>query len=119
VAASSGSLTQVAYWNAMQKFIRPGDVIVAEDGTSIIGTGRMSLPEGCTFVPPAMWGSIGFATAALLGALLAAPDRRHVLFTGEGSSNSPRRRSRRSTFSARRAVLIAMAGRRGCCLANT
>jgi indolepyruvate decarboxylase len=85
VAESAGILTQTAYWNAMQKFIRPGDVIIAEDGTSIIGAGLMRLPEDCTFISQAVWGSIGYATGALLGTLLAAPSRRHVLFTGEGS----------------------------------
>jgi indolepyruvate decarboxylase len=84
-AASNGLLTQAAYWNAMQKFIRPGDVILAEDGTSIIGAGQLTLPDDCTFISQAVWGSIGYATAALLGTLLAAPNRRHLLFTGEGS----------------------------------
>lgn len=82
---STGLLTQTAYWNAMQEFIREEDVIIAEDGTSIIGAGQLRLPQGCTFISQAVWGSIGYATAALLGTLLAAPDRRHVLFTGEGS----------------------------------
>ncbi|SRR5258708_5260457 len=85
VAESTGLLTQTAYWNAMQQFIRPGDVIIAEDGTSIIGAGQMRLPHDCTFISQAVWSSIGYATGALLGTLLAAPGRRHVLFTGEGS----------------------------------
>jgi indolepyruvate decarboxylase len=84
-ADSNGALTQAAYWKAMQEFVLPGDVIIAEDGTSIIGAGQMNLPEGCTFISQAVWGSIGYATGALLGSLLAAPSRRHLLFTGEGS----------------------------------
>jgi len=85
MSESTGLLTQTAYWNAIEEFIRSGDVIIAEDGTSIIGAGQMTLPQGCTFVSQAVWSSIGYATGALLGTLLAAPDRRHVLFTGEGS----------------------------------
>jgi indolepyruvate decarboxylase len=84
-ADGSGHITQTAYWSAMEKFLRPGDVIIAEDGTSIIGAAGMKLPHGCTFVSQAVWGSIGYATPALLGTSLAAPERRHVLFTGEGS----------------------------------
>jgi indolepyruvate decarboxylase len=84
-AAPSGPLTQTAYWKAMQAFLRPGDVIIAEDGTSIVGAGSLRLPPNCTFVSQAVWGSIGYATASLLGTLLAAPGRRHLLFTGEGS----------------------------------
>jgi indolepyruvate decarboxylase len=83
--ASEGPLTQAAYWSAMEKFLRAGDVIIAEDGASAIGAGGMRLPEGCTFISQAVWGSIGYATAAVLGAMLAAPGRRHLLFTGDGS----------------------------------
>jgi indolepyruvate decarboxylase len=82
---STGLLTQKAYWNAIQQFVRPGDVIIAEDGTSIIGAGLLHLPENCTLIAQSVWGSIGYATAALLGTLLAAPDRRQLLLTGEGS----------------------------------
>jgi indolepyruvate decarboxylase len=81
----SGPLTQTAYWEAMQAFLRPGDVLVAEIGTSSLGVGGLTLPPGCTVLSQAVWGSIGYATAALLGSLLAAPQRRHLLFTGEGS----------------------------------
>jgi len=85
VSPANGPLTQDSYWQAMQSFLRPGDVIVAEDGTSIIGAGGLSLPEGCTFISQAVWGSIGYSVGALLGALLASPGRRHILFVGEGS----------------------------------
>jgi indolepyruvate decarboxylase len=84
-APSTGLLTQNAYWGAIQRFIRPGDVIIAEDGTSIIGAGLLHLPENCIFISQAVWGSIGYATAALLGTMMAAPGRRHLLLTGEGS----------------------------------
>jgi indolepyruvate decarboxylase len=79
-------LGQDAYWKAMQRFLRPGDVIVVEDGTSSAGFGRLTLPEDCTFISGAfVWCSIGYATGALLGAILASPGRRHILLTGEGS----------------------------------
>ena len=83
---SDGPLTQEAYWNAIQKFLRPGDVIVVEDGASSAGMGRLTLPDGCTYITGAfVWCSIGYATPALLGAILASPGRRHILLTGEGS----------------------------------
>jgi indolepyruvate decarboxylase len=83
--ASNGALTQTSYWKAMQSFLRPGDVILAEDGTSIAGAGALELPEGCTYVSQAVWGSIGYTVGALLGTLLASPGRRHILFIGEGA----------------------------------
>lgn len=83
---SDDPLTQDAYWKAMQNFLRPGDVIVVEDGASSAGMGRLTLPEDCTYVTGAfVWCSIGYATPALLGAILASPGRRHILLTGEGS----------------------------------
>jgi indolepyruvate decarboxylase len=82
---SDDPLNQDTYWQAMQGFIRPDDVIIAEDGTSIIGAGQLALPDSCKTIMQAVWGSIGYSTAALLGALLALPERRHILFTGEGS----------------------------------
>ena len=86
VAPSDDPLTQTAYWKAIQNFLRPGDVIVVEDGTSSAGFGRLTLPDDCLCISGAfVWCSIGYATGALLGAILASPGRRHILLTGEGS----------------------------------
>jgi indolepyruvate decarboxylase len=85
VKPTQRSLTQAQYWKAMEKFLRPGDVIVAEDGTSNSGATEMSLPAGCSFVTQAAWGSIGYTVGALLGTLCAAPERRQILFIGDGS----------------------------------
>ena len=86
-ASDSGGqakLTQAAYWQAIQGYIRSGDVLIAEDGTSYASAG-LQLPPGCTFVSQVIWGSIGYSVGALLGTLTAAPDRRHLLFVGDGS----------------------------------
>ncbi len=83
---SSDPLTEDAYWKAIQGFLRPGDVIVVEDGASSNGMGRLTLPDDSTYITGAyVWCSIGYATGALLGASLATPGRRHILLTGEGS----------------------------------
>jgi indolepyruvate decarboxylase len=83
---SDDPLTQDAYWKAIQNFLRSGDVIVVEDGASSAGMGRLTLPLECTYITGAfVWCSIGYATPALLGAILATPGRRHILLTGEGS----------------------------------
>ncbi|MFF0456401.1 alpha-keto acid decarboxylase family protein [Nocardia africana] len=77
-------LTQAAYWQAIQTYIRPGDVLLVDNGTSYALFG-LQLPPGCTFVGSVNWGSIGYSVAALLGTLTAAPERRHLLFVGDGS----------------------------------
>jgi indolepyruvate decarboxylase len=80
----SAKLTQAAYWQAVQGYIRSGDVLIAEDGTSYASAG-LQLPPDCSFVSQVIWGSIGYSVGSLLGTLTAAPDRRHLLFVGDGS----------------------------------
>lgn len=81
----SGPLTQSSYWNMVQGFIREGDVIVAEDGTSEAGCLALRLPPRCSFITQVIWGSIGYSVGSVLGAMLAAPERRHLLFVGDGA----------------------------------
>jgi indolepyruvate decarboxylase len=83
-AAGSAKLTQAAYWQAIQGYLRPGDVLYVDNGTSYALFG-LNLPPNCTFIGSVNWGSIGYSVGALLGALTAAPDRRHLLFVGDGS----------------------------------
>jgi indolepyruvate decarboxylase len=83
-ADGSAKLTQAAYWQAIQGYLQPGDVLYVDNGTSFVILG-LKLPPNCTFVGSINWGSIGYSVGALLGALTAAPDRRHILFIGDGS----------------------------------
>ena len=50
-----------------------------------MGLAFAQMPKGATFHNQTLWGAIGWATPAAFGAGIAAPDRRVVLFTGEGS----------------------------------
>ena len=80
----SARLTQAAYWQAMQGYLREGDVLFVDNGTSYALFG-LKFPPKCTFVGSVNWGSIGYSVGALLGTLTAAPERRHILFVGDGS----------------------------------
>jgi indolepyruvate decarboxylase len=46
---------------------------------------RLPFPDGAVFHNQTLWGSIGWATPAAFGAAMAAPSRRTVLVTGDGS----------------------------------
>jgi indolepyruvate decarboxylase len=83
-AGGSAKLTQAAYWEALQRYLRPGDVLLTDNGTSYAIFG-FRLPPDCTVVASVIWGSIGYSVGALLGTLTAAPERRHLLFIGDGS----------------------------------
>lgn len=88
-AAPEGSgadpITVDALYPRWTRFLRPGDLVVAETGTVSMGLGFSRLPQGARFLNQTLWGSIGWATPAAFGAAVAAPDRRVLLFTGEGS----------------------------------
>lgn len=68
-----------------QQVLKPGDMLIAETGTSSLGMAFARMPAGSVFLNQALWGSIGWATPAAFGAAIAAPNRRTVLITGDGS----------------------------------
>jgi len=68
-----------------QQLLKPGDILVAETGTASMGLGFVDMPAGSTFQNQTLWGSIGWATPAALGAALADASRRTILVTGEGA----------------------------------
>jgi len=78
-------LSQLRFWQRMQDFIRPRDVVLADNGTSTGGTMGLRLPAQVSFIMQPIWAAIGYALPALLGTLLAAPKRRQLLFIGDGA----------------------------------
>ena len=65
-------------------FIREGDIVITEVGSQS-SVSALPFPKNTTYYNQTQWGSIGFATGCAFGASIAAPDRRTVLFTGEGA----------------------------------
>ncbi len=81
----SSALTHARLWPRLARFVREGDVVIAENGCSQAGLAGVLLPACTTYIGQTTWGSIGYTLPALLGTLLAAPHRRHLLFIGDGS----------------------------------
>ena len=82
----SGRLDQHAFWQSIQKFLRPGDIILADQGTAAFGAATLTLPADSTFIAQPLWGSIGYTLPAAFGAQTACPNRRVVLLVGDGSA---------------------------------
>ena len=82
-------ISHLYFWPRMSQFIRPEDVVVTETGTSNFGALEMPMPAKTIHLSQILWGSIGWATGAAVGAALAARERqlkgRTLLFTGDGS----------------------------------
>jgi alpha-keto-acid decarboxylase len=79
-------LTQEALWNSLSAALTPGNVVLADQGTSFYGMAAHRLPRGVTFIGQPLWASIGYTLPAALGAGLAHPDRRTVLLIGDGAA---------------------------------
>ncbi|WP_287810229.1 thiamine pyrophosphate-binding protein [Pseudomonas sp.] len=84
-AEADSPLSQARFWTRMGNFIRSGDVIIAENGTSASGLGGLRMPPAVTYISQPLWGAIGYTLPALLGTQLAQPSRRQLLFIGDGS----------------------------------
>ncbi len=82
---SKEGLTHARLWPRLGRFVREGDVVIAECGCSQSGLAGVRLPASTTFISQTTWGSIGYTLPALLGSLLAVPHRRQLLFIGDGS----------------------------------
>ena len=81
----SDKITMDQLYPRYAAFIRPGDNVVLESGSSTLGVAPMTLANDVQVHIQMLWGSIGWATGATFGIALADPKRRTVLITGEGS----------------------------------
>ncbi|AKN16171.1 alpha-keto acid decarboxylase family protein [Mycobacterium haemophilum] len=79
-------LTQQILWDRLCAALTPGNVVLADQGTSFYGMADHRLPQGVTFIGQPLWGSIGYTLPAALGAGLAHRDRRTVLLIGDGAA---------------------------------
>jgi pyruvate decarboxylase len=85
----SKTITQAWFWPRVGEYLREGDIVVTETGTSNFGIWETKFPPGVTGVTQVFWGSIGWSVGAAQGAALAAKDlgaeKRTILFVGDGS----------------------------------
>lgn len=80
------ALTQEALWDRLSEALTPGNVVLADQGTSFYGMAGHRLASGVTFIGQPLWGSIGYTLPAALGAGLADRARRTVLLIGDGAA---------------------------------
>jgi alpha-keto-acid decarboxylase len=79
-------LTQQMLWDRVCEALTPGNVVLADQGTSFYGMADHRLPRGVTFIGQPLWASIGYTLPAALGAGVAHPNRRTVLLIGDGAA---------------------------------
>jgi indolepyruvate decarboxylase len=83
--SADAAITAEQLYKRWIDFLEPDDIVIAETGTCSMGLAFGRFPHGARFYNQTLWGAIGWATPAALGAAVAAPDRRLILITGDGS----------------------------------
>ncbi|KAI5813810.1 thiamine diphosphate-binding protein [Pyronema omphalodes] len=87
--SNSTDITHAYFWPRMGQWLQPKDVIVTETGTANFGILEARFPKDVSHISQVLYGSIGYSVGALQGAALAVkekfPDRRCILFVGDGS----------------------------------
>lgn len=90
VAEKSDLITHDWLWKSLGKWLRAGDVVLTETGTSSFGIWDTTMPPNSIFMAQYLWSSIGYTVGACQGAAQAVRDstdakRRTILFIGDGS----------------------------------
>lgn len=84
IAVRDARLTTDRFWQRMDSFLEDDHIVIADTGSALFDSLKLHLPDKADFISQAFYASIGYAVPAALGAGLAAPSCRPVVFVGDG-----------------------------------
>lgn len=73
--SNSDLLRQEWVWNEISHWFHERDTIITETGSSAFGINQTRFPKATVGINQALWGSVGFALGACLGASFAVEER--------------------------------------------
>lgn len=83
-------ITHAWLWPRLSSFLREGDLLVTDTGTSYVGYWETKMPPDTQVINQILWSSIGYGVGAAQGAGLAAKDngkqQRTICFEGDGKA---------------------------------
>ena len=79
------AITVSRFYERVNHILDAGNVVLADAGDSFMCAGELLMREQVGFISQAFYCSIGFTLPAALGVGLAAPQRRPVVFIGDGA----------------------------------
>jgi indolepyruvate decarboxylase len=85
VPVSEARLTTDRFWSRVGHFLRDDHIVVADTGSATFESVKLCLPQGADYLSQSFYASMGFGIPAALGAKLAAPQRRPIIFVGDGA----------------------------------
>jgi len=85
VGAAGDGTCSANFYPRLQRRLRSGDTLVIETGTCMTNLNKLLLPAGVSAEGQGLWGSIGWATPACLGVVMAKTSGHTWMVTGDGS----------------------------------
>ncbi len=85
VPSPEAKLTTDRFWRRVNHFLRDDHVVVVDTGSASFESVKLCLPRGADYLSQAFYASMGFGTPAALGVKFAAPERRPIVFVGDGA----------------------------------
>ncbi len=85
VPVPEARLTTDRFWSRVNHFLRDDHIVVADTGSATFESVKLSLPQGADYLSQSFYASMGFGIPAALGAKLAAPQGRPIVFVGDGA----------------------------------
>ena len=81
---SNRKLTVRRFFQRIETFLKPNDIVIAETGDCLHSLANLKLPKDVTFISQAFYSSIGYSVGATLGVAIASKQR-ILLFVGDGA----------------------------------
>lgn len=79
------SVTVKRFFERMNEFLDESMMVIADIGDSLFGAADLTIAGRTEFISPAYYTSMGYAVPAALGAQIANPERRPLVFVGDGA----------------------------------
>jgi TPP-dependent 2-oxoacid decarboxylase len=78
-------ITNIRFYERVNHFLDDESIVIADTGDAIVATMDLLMREKTNFIGQAFYLSIGYSIPACLGAAMAEPQRRPIVFVGDGA----------------------------------
>jgi TPP-dependent 2-oxoacid decarboxylase len=82
---AEAKLTNARFYERVNHFLEDESIVIADTGDAIVATMDLLMREKNNFIGQAFYLSIGYSIPACLGAAMAEPSRRPIVFVGDGA----------------------------------
>jgi indolepyruvate decarboxylase len=84
-AVTEPSLTFDSFFGILNDWLREDHVVISDAGFALLGAQDLHIRAPNGFVAQASWLAIGYSTAGAIGVKCAMPDKRVIVFVGDGA----------------------------------